>query len=80
MIRNKLLDYENQLVKIITVDDYEILDYYDYNYETGFLLTESYQLELHEEDIYKLELVKNNIPREFLKFCSISKRKSKYIN
>ena len=80
MIRLKLQQYQENLVKIYTNNDYEIIDYYDYDEETGYLMTESQHVELHDSEIIKIEVIDDYVPSDYVKNPIFTNIRSKQIH
>jgi len=60
MIKQRIEQYEGNLVRIITNDDYELLDYYEYNPEMGELYLSAYDIHMHENDVEAICIVEDN--------------------
>ena len=80
MIRLKLKEYEENLVKIYTNNDYEIIDYYDYDEDSGYLMTESHHVELHDSEIIQIEVIDDYVPSDYVNNPIFTNIRSKQIH
>ena len=76
MIRLKLQEFEDQLVKIFTTNNYEILDYYQYDQKSGYLMTETHGVELHDSEVNQVQLVNDFVPLHYREKSNTPKKKS----
>lgn len=76
---NKLrIEYlQDRLVKLTTIEGFEIIDYYEFDPRTGTLLLESQDVDIHINDILKIEEVDSTFD-DILDEGILVKSKSKY--